>query len=95
VAFHGGVKDQWEAGGIFTARFNVWNENDWPWLNTQGHDVILCPHTYGHQPPRDASPAAYAIDFFKAHPRGTTTSPFATGLPASFPAYCTYHAKTN
>jgi poly(3-hydroxybutyrate) depolymerase len=95
VAFHGGVADQWSMGAMFTARFNVWNENDVPWLNGLGHDVILCPHTKGHDLPPGYSPAAYVIDFFKAHPRGTTTSPFAAGLPASFPTYCVYHAKTN
>ena len=94
VAFHGGVTDQWSAAGMFTAHFNVWNENDLAWLNGLGHDVILCPHTQGHTPPSDGYPPAYIIDFVKAHPRGTTTSPFAAGMPSSFPKYCVYHAKT-
>jgi hypothetical protein len=95
VLFHGGVTDQWEVQGLFTAHFNVWNEADVGYLNGLGHDVILCTHTYGHTPPPGSNPAAYVIDFFKAHPRGTTTSPFASALPSSFPANCTYHAKTN
>jgi len=94
VMFHGGPTDQWAAGGMFTAHFDQWNKNDQPWLNGLHHDVILCSHTQGHTPPSTPPLTGYVMDFFAAHPRGVTTSPFATGIPASFPATCTYHAAT-
>lgn len=93
VMFEGGKDDQWEVPGMLTAEFSLWNANDRPWLGGLGHDVIFCSHTQGHTIPSGSNPAAYVVDFFQAHPRGTTTSPFAAGLPVSFPSNCTYHPK--
>lgn len=48
--------------------------------------AALCDHGGGHDIPLDAAPIV--VEFFAAHPFGTSPSPYADGLPASFPAYC-------
>ncbi|MBN1653340.1 MAG: hypothetical protein JXA30_06140 [Deltaproteobacteria bacterium] len=53
-----------------------------------GGFAIDCDHGGGHEgPPADLRAAAW--EFLKAHPFGTKPSPYAAGLPASFPSYCT------
>lgn len=48
---------------------------------------IDCNHRSGHcRAPADLQAAGW--EFLKAHPYGTKTSPYADGLPASFPSYC-------
>lgn len=55
--------------------------NDQPWLNSNGHDTIICNHNKGHT---NAGPNALAmLDFFKNHPRNTV-SPWRDSLPSSF-----------
>jgi predicted esterase len=51
-----------------------------------GRFAALCDHGGGHTIPLDAAPSVLA--FFAAHPFGTSPSPYAGGLPASFPSYC-------
>ena len=46
----------------------------------------LCDHGMGHTIPSDGGPAV--VQFFSDHPYKTRPSPYADGLPASFPSYC-------
>jgi predicted esterase len=55
-------------------------------LLTQGHFAALCDHGMGHRIPLDAAPSV--VMFFDANVFGAWPSPYADGLPASFPAYC-------
>ncbi len=48
--------------------------------------AALCDHGGGHDIPLDAAPSV--VEFFAAHPFGTSPSPYAGGLPGSFPSYC-------
>ena len=51
---------------------------------------VECNHMMGHcRTPSDLQEAAW--EFLKAHPFGTTPSPYEPGLPASFPSYCEVH----
>lgn len=92
VVVRGGSGDIWVSPFV-TIDFDDWTRNDVSWLNDRGHDVIECAHAKGHQQPVwwDVD---YVIDFFQAHPRGTVSTPFANGLPASFPDGCVVHPKT-
>lgn len=94
LVFRGGVNDVWEALTL-RADFDTWTRNDIPWLNGLGHDVIDCPHQWGHMPPRPYETLHdYVISFFRDHPRGVTESPWALGMPDSLPVACTHHAGT-
>jgi hypothetical protein len=57
------------------------------WSDLVGHDqfAAICNHGRGHIIPTDARGSVR--DFFVAHPFGVT-SPYAAGLPATFPSYC-------
>lgn len=49
--------------------------------------VIECNHMIGHcGAPQDLYVSAW--EFLKAHPFGVSPSPYAGGLPGTFPAYC-------
>jgi poly(3-hydroxybutyrate) depolymerase len=51
---------------------------------------VECNHMIGHcRAPSDLQVAAW--EFLKAHPYGTSPSPYEGGLPASFPSYCEIH----
>jgi predicted esterase len=56
-------------------------------LKPKGSFVVECNHGMGHC----GAPVSLherAWEFMKAHPFGTKPSPFAGGLPGSFPAFC-------
>lgn len=55
-------------------------------LRDAGHFAALCDHGAGHDIPRDAAPSV--ARFFLDHGFGVDPSPYAAGLPGSFPAYC-------
>ncbi|MBM4358775.1 MAG: hypothetical protein FJ096_11790 [Deltaproteobacteria bacterium] len=55
-------------------------------LTETGRFSFVCGHTLGHKIPMDAR-ASVGV-FLDAHPFGTSPSPYASGLPAGFPAYC-------
>lgn len=78
---HGGASD-----AVFGVDFKAASESYRAMLAANGHFAAVCAHTQGHEIPLDAAPAVYAM--FRAHPYATSPSPFANGLPASFPAYC-------
>ncbi len=54
-------------------------------LRDDGHFVVECMHTDGHNPPDEAKDMAWA--FFDAHP-ASADAPWASGLPDSLPAWC-------
>jgi hypothetical protein len=55
---------------------------------------VVCNHGKGHTVPYDLQ-GAQVVEFFYYHPRTVQDSPWATsGLPGSFPAYCTFSAST-
>jgi hypothetical protein len=55
-------------------------------LDATGHFATICDHGMGHEIPLDAAPSI--ATFFKENPFGAWPSPYVSGLPASFPAYC-------
>ncbi len=84
LRLHGGVLDN------MVLPFGKYGENDVIYLNENGHDAIECIHPYIHNMGfLYMGPEAF-IEFFAAHPRGTTASPFAGGLPADYPEECYY-----
>jgi predicted esterase len=93
LVFRGGQTDLWQAPGL-VADFDTWTQNDIPWLNELGHDVIDCPHTEGHMlpAPLDTIPD-YVIDFFRDHPRGVVDSPWAMAMPDCLPVECQHKPR--
>lgn len=82
MTMHGGTKDQVIVSFATTSKT----------LDTQfksaGGFVVNCDHGGSHC----AAPAALyksAWEFFKAHPYGVTPEPYASGIPSSYPSYCT------
>jgi len=55
-------------------------------LQDDGHFVAECVHDGGHVPPDGAKD--YVWEFFEDHPMGVDSSPYADGLPDSFPTFC-------
>jgi len=55
-------------------------------LQGKGHFAFICNHGAGHSIPQDIQPSVSL--FFADHPFGTSPSPYAGALPASFPIYC-------
>ncbi|HEY1817865.1 MAG TPA: hypothetical protein VGG74_36235 [Kofleriaceae bacterium] len=55
-------------------------------LQSAGHFAAICDHGMGHSIPLNAAPSV--ATFFAANGFGAWPSPYASGLPASFPAYC-------
>jgi hypothetical protein len=56
-------------------------------LTGSGHFAAICDHGMGHMIPTAAAPSVAL--FFQANGFGVSPSPYASGLPASFPSYCT------
>lgn len=77
---------------VAQARFDQFAANDSPYLRASGHDVIYCTHGRGHTVPPGVM-ASQLVEFFAAHPRTVTASPWAAGLPMSYPSYCTFQAR--
>jgi predicted esterase len=55
-------------------------------LVSHGRFAFLCNHGGGHNVPQDSQASAWR--FMQDHPFGTSPSPYAMGLPAGFPRYC-------
>jgi hypothetical protein len=55
-------------------------------LTSAGHFAAICDHGMGHSIPLDAAPSVAL--FFTANGFGAWPSPYASGLPAWFPSYC-------
>lgn len=81
LVFHGGAKDS-----VYGVDFNAATVRYAADVRAMGNFSAICDHGKGHSIPRDAAPSL--LTFFAAHPFGTLPSPYAGGLPASFPTYC-------
>ena len=81
LIFAGGVTDN-----VFGLDFKAASERYKQLLTADGHYATICDHGKGHEIPLDAAPSI--ATFFVANGYGAWPSPYATGLPASFPAYC-------
>jgi hypothetical protein len=58
-------------------------------VEAKGGFGVECDHGGGHLIPGDIPASTW--QFLKAHPFKTKPSPYAAGLPGSFPAYCKIH----
>lgn len=86
---HGGPNDTFDMS-LFVVQFDQYAAADLVWLNDKGHDAIMCNHSGGHTLPRGLL-GPELVEFFADHPKGSNPSPWAaTGLPDSYPAYCTF-----
>lgn len=81
LIFDGGTADS-----VFGVDFKAASEAYAANLTAAGHFARICDHGKGHEIPLDAAPSVAM--FFTANPFGAWPSPFASGLPASFPSYC-------
>jgi predicted esterase len=81
LIFDGGTSDD-----VFSVDFQAASQAYQAMLKAAGHFAAICDHGMGHAIPLDAAPSVAA--FFAANPWGAWPSPYANGLPASFPAYC-------
>ncbi len=81
LIFDGGTSDN-----VFGVDFKAASEAYRANLTASGHFAALCDHGKGHAIPLDAAPSV--AQFFTANGFGAWPSPYASGLPASFPAYC-------
>jgi hypothetical protein len=80
-------KDTWSASG-FNIDFNEMAGYDSEYLVSLGHDVVLCNHGGSHS--MSGLTKKDAVEFFNAHPRGTTQSPYRDGLPAGWEDLCLF-----
>jgi poly(3-hydroxybutyrate) depolymerase len=82
ITTHGGTSDN---VGVSFAQTSATEDND---IASKGGYVVDCNHGGGHcQAP--ANDIAAQWQFCKDHPFGVSPNPYASGLPASFPSYCT------
>ena len=81
LIFMGGTTDN-----VFGLDFKAASERYQSTLTQSGHFAAICDHGKGHEIPLDAAPSV--VTFFAAHGYGVTPSPYAGGLPATFPSYC-------
>jgi len=81
LIFDGGTSDN-----VFSVDFQAASQAYQATLKSAGHFAAICNHGMGHSIPLDAAPSVAA--FFTANPWGAWPSPYANGLPAGFPAYC-------
>lgn len=81
LIFDGGASDT-----VFGVDFQAASVRYRETLAAGGHFAARCNHGNGHEIPRDAAPSVAM--FFADHPFGAAPSPYADGLPASFPSYC-------
>ena len=82
LIFDGGATDD-----VFGVDFQAASEAYKMQLISTGHFAAICDHGHGHAIPLDAAPRV--AQFFTANGFGAWPSPYANGLPASFPTYCT------
>ncbi|MCC6751910.1 MAG: hypothetical protein IT371_29925 [Deltaproteobacteria bacterium] len=82
LVFHGGPTDTF---GSYS--FQALSTTYHGALVSAGHFAAICNHGNGHVLPPNAG--TLTLTFLLAHPFGTRPSPYAKGLPAPFPGYCT------
>lgn len=84
---HGGVLDN------MILPFGQYGENDLVYLNENGHDYVHCVHPYIHNMGFMFMGPETFVEFFRDHPKGTTTSPYMDGFPDDYKDTCSYHPK--
>lgn len=88
---HGGPSDTFDMS-LFVIQFDQYAASDLVMLNDRGNDAIICNHSGGHSLPQGLL-GPELVEFFADHPKGSNPSPWASsGLPGSFPAYCTFES---
>jgi poly(3-hydroxybutyrate) depolymerase len=90
---HGGANDTFNLG--VTVSFETFGNNDTPYLNGMGHDVVHCvnPDATQHGDFSGLPSPDGFVQFFSEHPLGTVDSPWASGLPSTGFGLCTFEAK--
>jgi hypothetical protein len=81
LIFDGGPTDD-----IFGIDFQTASQLYETTLQGMGHFAAICDHGMGHSIPLAAAPSVAL--FFQANGFGVSPSPYAKGLPSSFPSYC-------
>ncbi len=81
LIFDGGSTDD-----VFGVDFQAASQTYYSTLTGAGHFAAICDHGMGHAIPTAAAPSVAL--FFQANGFGVYPSPYAGGLPASFPSYC-------
>jgi poly(3-hydroxybutyrate) depolymerase len=81
LIFDGGSTDD-----VFGVDFQAASQTYYTTLTGDGHFAAICDHGMGHAIPTAAAPSVAL--FFQANGFGVSPSPYANGLPASFPSYC-------
>jgi poly(3-hydroxybutyrate) depolymerase len=81
LIFDGGSTDD-----VFGVDFQMASQTYYTTLTGEGHFAAICDHGMGHAIPTAAAPSVAL--FFQANGFGVYPSPYANGLPASFPSYC-------
>jgi len=82
LIFDGGSTDD-----VYGVDFQAASQTYFTTLTGSGHFAAICDHGMGHSIPLDAAPSV--AQFFHDNAFGVSPSPYANGLPASFPSYCT------
>ena len=82
MIIHGGDSDVF--GG--QVEFKQTSENWFNQLTNNGNFAFMCDHGGGHTIPPNTGDDIW--QFFLDHPYGTVDSPYAGGLPSSFPSWC-------
>jgi hypothetical protein len=85
LVFEGGANDN-----AFGFNFQSASLNYRSILASGGHFTALCDHGMGHMIPTAAAPSVW--QFFQANGFGVYPSPYASGLPSTFPSYCSIAA---
>jgi formylglycine-generating enzyme required for sulfatase activity len=91
----GNLPPEQDPGNKFAVMMFHGGPTDWAQQNSQewlaalkqtGHFAIICDHGLGHAIPEDALPSVFR--FLQDHPWHSIPDPYAAGLPAGFPEYC-------
>jgi hypothetical protein len=82
MTMHGGTSD------VVTLNFTETSQRLDSQMSKAGSYVIDCNHGGGHCGAPSVL-AAVVWKFMRDHPFGEAPEPYADGIPASFPAYCT------
>jgi hypothetical protein len=78
---YGGSTDVFPPFNFYNTSSNYFND-----LKANGHFTIMCDHGEGHSVPQAIVIAAW--QFLRDHPYGVTPEPYAAGIPATYPPYC-------
>ena len=86
VVTWGGPEDKYGKEGASQQNFATFAANLITDYLGNGQFVVKCEHDLGHEWNMDVN--AGVVQFFVDHPKGVTPEPYATEIPATFPAWC-------